>query len=178
MLLNKYTNWKKIGLLAIDALLIFNMVFSTCNLAQAYDSKSFGVEGGSFSIPEPISVIDDVLKKLNVDPGSIANMSQQLNVSEQKIPFPEVSIFFNPSDPKSGQKITAEASPMYFSTPEEKLYFTWYIKHADGSSDDVNDWKIEAMKIIGQNGYDKNDDPKPDYNNDNDSDGYFAPLVV
>lgn len=200
---NKYTIWKKIGLVFINTLLIFNVVFSTCNLAQAYSSSSFsfGEGTGGFSIPEPISVVDDMLQKFNIDSSSIANMSQQLNVSEQKTTFPEVSIFFNPSDPKSGQKITAQASPMYFSTPEEKLYFTWYVKHkkdAEGKHGfedcekksydencdwngkngiDEEDWKIEAMRLIAQSGYDNNfDEPKPDYNNDNDSDGYFAPL--
>jgi hypothetical protein len=203
MLSNKHTNWKKTGLLIADAILIFNMIFSECNLAQAYTSNSFGFGDGTggFSIPEPISVVDDVLTKFNLSTSSVAEMSQQFNVSEQKTSFPQVSIFFDPSDPKAGKKITAQASSMYFSSAEEKLYFTWYIKHkknADGKHGleqcekkeydencdwngkdgiDEEDWKIEAMRIIAQAGYDKNsDEPEPDYGNDNDSDGYFAPL--
>ena len=202
MLSNKKTNWKKIGLLVADIILIFNMIFSACSFAKAYDTSnfSFGSGTGGFSIPEPISVADDVLTKFNIDSSSISNITQQLNVSEQKTSFPQVSLFFDPSNPKSGKKITAQASPMYFSNAEEKLYFTWYVKHkkdADGKHGedcekksydencdwngkdgiDAEDWKIEAMRIIAEAGYDKNsDEPKPDYGKDNDNDGYFAPL--
>ncbi len=180
--------------------LALNLLFWNFGFALAFSENCYGVEGGSVCIPEPLSVVDDVLTKFNVSSDSIANSAQIFNVTDQKTTFPQVSLYFNPTDIKVGQKLTAQAFPMYFSNTEEKLYFTWYLKHdrdADGKHGweecetksydencdwdgengiDEEDWKIEAMRIIAQNGYSKEDEPKPDYGNDNDGDGYFAPL--
>lgn len=123
---------------------------------------------------------------------SIQNQGENFNVSDTKKTPPQVLLFFNPTDPKPGEKITAEALPTYFSNAKESLYYTWYLKHnecdkcdeGDCDSDDLkvcdkdddddideNDWKIEAMRIITNSDFDTK---KADYsdNSDNDDDGY------
>lgn len=129
--------------------------------------------------PTAPTAASQIESRYNLDLGSIQNMAQEFNVSSSKKTAPEVSIFFSPSDPKEGAKLTARAFPMYFSNPQESLYYTWYIKRKDcGVSDcDYNgdgrynskDWRIEAARIIAQNGY-END--RTSYATDSDSDGY------
>lgn len=119
--------------------------------------------------------------------GSIQNMGEGLNVSSNKDIPPQVMVSFNPSDPKPGEKVTATATPMYFSNTKENLYYTWYIKHKKGS-DSVEDWKREAARIIANGGWDpgdlngdgevNDDDFDIYYENvsDDDKDGFYAPM--
>lgn len=116
-----------------------------------------------------------------------------MNVSIYKGSAPEVMLTFNPADPKEGEKLTATALPMYFSTPNESLYFTWYLKHEgcdlnknpsqriidlcdrdDDNEITVEDWKIEAMRLLANGGFRYED--KTDYDPDiaSDNDGYKA----
>lgn len=129
--------------------------------------------------PTAPTIASQMESRYNLNLGSIQNMAQEFNVSSSKKTAPEVSLFFSPSDPKVGAKLTARAFPMYFSNAQESLYYTWYIKRKDcGVSDcDYNgdgrynseDWRIEAARIIVQNGY-END--RTSYASDSDSDGY------
>lgn len=133
------------------------------------------------SIPSVSSVASKLEKRYNLNLGSIRNFGQSFNVSDNKKTTPEVSLYFSPSDPKEGEKITAHAFPIYFSNPEEALYFSWYLKRKDcsASSCDYNgdgrynseDWKIEAARILVQNGYDNS---TASYSSDSDGDGYQA----
>ncbi len=143
-------------------------------------------------IPSPSSVFSDMEKRYHLDSESIQEQSENFNVSSNKVLAPEVKLFFSPSDPKAGEKISAKAFPIYFSNHESNLYYTWYIKHVECDLDNspsesarslcdrdsdkkitVEDWKIEAMSLIAQNGFDVAD---ADYNNDSDADGYKARL--
>ncbi len=167
----------------ILALLLFvsQLVFLAPLPAQAL----FGV-----SIPSASQIASDVEKRYHVDLGNAQDQGELFNVAANKQPAPEVSLFFSPTDPRAGEKITARAFPVYFSNKEESLYYTWYIKHqgcdidnspsktkrdlCDRNSDGritVEDWKIEAMKIIAQNSYDNS---QTDYGSDSDDDGYKA----
>ena len=131
--------------------------------------------------PSASMMASQMEQRYNMNLGSIQNMAQEFNVSSSKKTAPEVSLFFSPSDPKVGAKLTARALPMYFSRAQESMYYTWYLKRKDcGVSDcDYNsdgkynskDWRIEAARIIAQNGY-END--KTSYASDSDSDGYQA----
>ncbi|MCK9379284.1 MAG: hypothetical protein M0P97_04050, partial [Candidatus Moranbacteria bacterium] len=112
-----------------------------------------------------------------------------INVSDGKASAPEVAVVFSPSNPTPGEKIIARALPSFFGNQKKSLYYTWYIKHdgceiaSRGSSGykascDVNgdnrvneeDWKIEAMRIIAQDGFDNNINTQGDWDND----GYSA----
>ena len=135
------------------------------------------------SVPSVGKVANQLEQRYNIDGDSIRDTMQSFNVNSRKKTTPEVSIFFSPSDPKSGEKITARAMPIYFSNPPESLYYTWYLKRKDCNAArcDYNgdgaynskDWRIEAASILVQNGYD-NADPGTSYAVDDDGDGYKA----
>lgn len=146
--------------------------------------------GGGISIPSTSQIASELEHRYNLDLGAIQNQSQLFNVADNKKPAPEVSLFFSPSDPKEGEKISAKAFPIYFANPEESLYYTWTLKHAgcdltnspsaatralcDRNSDGnitVEDWKIEAANILVQNGYDNS---ATSYASGSDDDGYRA----
>ncbi len=144
-------------------------------------------------IPSPSEVAAELEQRYNLNLGSIQTQSQQFNVANQKKTTPEVSLFFSPSDPKPGQKVSAAALPAFFSNEKSDLYFTWYLKRKDcdltnsPSAEErlrcdadnngkitVNDWKVEAARIVALNGYDNGDADYSPANGDSDSDGYKA----
>lgn len=137
--------------------------------------------GGGMSIPSASSILSDMEQRYHLDVGAIQNQGEALNVAGGKTLVPEVSLFFNPSDPKPGEKLSAKALPIYFSNTEQSLYYTWYLKRKDCNSDncdyddngnyDEADWKIAAARILAQNGY---DNTGVNYSSDSDSDGYRA----
>lgn len=152
--------------LFLSSILVLELLFSSALPASA----------GLFSkpsVPSPSSVFSDMEKRYHLDTGTIQNFSEGFNVSDNKQPTPEVTLFFSPSDPRAGEKITAKAFPMYFSNSETTLYYTWYIKHVGcdltnnpsrsalslcDQNDDgritVEDWKVEAASILAKNGFD------------------------
>ncbi len=153
--------------LFLSSILVLELLFSSALPASA------GLFGGGPSIPSASSVFSDMEKRYHLDTGTIQNQGESFNVSDTKQPSPDVTLFFNPSDPKAGEKITAKAFPMYFSNKETSLYYTWYIKHVgcdltnnpnanakalcDQDNDGritVEDWKIEATSILAKNGFD------------------------
>lgn len=129
--------------------------------------------------------------RYHVNKESVEEFGETFNVSQQKAPVPEVDVFFNPSNPKFGEKVTVTAIPKYFQEGTENMYFTWYIKHegcdlgikkgdsnwketCDLNNDDeisVDDWKIEAMRLVANGGFIKS---KANYSSDTDNDGYRA----
>ncbi len=166
-----------------SALLLIPLFLGSASPASA------GLFGGP-SIPSASSMLSQMEKRYHLDVGSIQNQGESFNTADTKKPTPEVSLFFNPSDPKDGEKISAKAFPMYFSNNENELYYTWYLKHVEcglNNSPDQNertlcdrdgngritveDWKIEAAQIIAENGFDKAD---ANYGSDTDNDGYKA----
>lgn len=171
---------------AFAILLIFEFFITSAFPASA---GLFG-GGGGISIPSTSQIASELERRYNLDLGAIQNQGQLFNVSDNKKPAPEVSIFFTPNDPKEGEKISAKAFPIYFSNPEESLYYTWFLKHkgcdltnspsaatralCDRNSDGnitVEDWKVEAARILVQNGYDNS---VASYASSSDDDGYRA----
>ena len=134
-------------------------------------------------VPSVGKVANKLEQRYNINGDSVRDTMQSFNVNSGKKTTPEVSIFFSPSDPKSGEKITARAMPIYFSNPSESLYYTWYLKRKDcnvarcdyngDGAYNSKDWRIEAASILVQNGYD-NADPVTSYVVDDDNDGYKA----
>jgi len=132
-------------------------------------------------------------ERYHMDQETMQEYGENMNVSWNKGSAPEVMITFSPSNPKMGEKITATALPMYFSTPSESLYYTWYLKHEgcnlkdnpneyeeercdnDGDGEiTVEDWKIEAMRIIANNGFKTEKVDSYAAITTNDNDGYKA----
>jgi len=149
---------------------------------------SAGLFGGGIKIPSASSFLSDAERRYHIDSQSLQGQGESLNTSDGKRPTPAVSIFFSPTDPKEGEKLSAKAFPMYFTNTEKTLYYTWYLKRAqcnlgnnlaavalcDQNGDrrvTVEDWKIEAALILSQNGFDKAD---ANYASDIDNDEYKA----
>lgn len=149
-----------------------------------------GLFGGGAKMPSASSIAASMEKRYHLNLGSIQNEGELFNVSDNKKTTPEVSVFFSPSDPRPGEKISAKALPMYFSNTEEELYYTWYLKRSlcdltnspsaaakaacdrDGNGNiTVEDWKIEAARILVQNGFDNS---ATSYASDSDDDAYKA----
>ncbi len=157
--------------------------------AQALSLRPPGVP--SIPMPSGSSFASDIERRYHVNTGEVQEQGETLNVSDGKKVTPEVSIFFSPSDPEEGQKLTARAFPIYFSGKTAEMYYTWYLQRngceenvspsgaqitacdRDGNGRvDYNDWKIEAARIQASNNFEYG------YANyavaDTDNDGYRA----
>lgn len=167
----------------------FKSVLSVFLVAELFLTGSASALAG-VKIPSASSIAGDLENRYHLNLQSIQNQGEGFNVSDDKKIAPEVSLFFSPSDPKPGAKLSAKAFPIYFSNTEEELYYTWYLKRdgcdltdspsagkiaacdRDGDEDiTVEDWKIEATQILVQNGFDTEN---VDYGSDTDDDGYRA----
>jgi len=109
-------------------------------------------------------------------------------VASMKTQSPEVKVTFDNQTARTGDEITAQASPQGFMGSADELYYTWYLKRSGcelgsggGSCDrdgdgkvTVNDWKIEAARIIVRNGFDSENDADYSGSGDSDDDGYKA----
>ena len=76
-----------------------------------------------------------------------------VNTANNKIKMPSLSVTFNTASAKTGDVVTALAVPVGFAYDDNALYYTWYIRHKNGS-DDPNDWKTEAAKIMARGNFD------------------------
>lgn len=150
------------------------------------------VSARGIKIPSASQIAGELESRYHMNLGSIQDQSESFNVASQKKSVPEVSLSFSPSDPKPGQKITANALPSFFSNDIGDLYFSWYLKRKDCDRDgspssdirtkcdnddngriDHNDWKIEAMRTLATNGFD-NTETTYGGGDDTDDDGYNA----
>jgi len=131
--------------------------------------------------PSPTSAMDEIMGDLGMDKDETKKFIQEdMNVSNyKKNLLPEIKLTLVPTSPSSGKKITAIAAPSYFSGNAKQMYYTWYLKHDDGSGSgtdaagrktkngntdwnnddeiDIEDYKIEAMRILAKG------DWKPDF---------------
>lgn len=147
--------------------------------------------------------------KIKVKDGSVSiNLNEVMNCAEQRYGYdkdflrrtqqketaPEVSIFFDKSNPKEGEKVTATAVPKLFRNSNEELYYTWYILHADADgnilnsdddsemSDEISNGKREAMGRVARGSFDPvlfdvtEDDYQDEKDADDDKDGFIAPF--
>ncbi len=137
-------------------------------------------------VPSPSQQAAEIERRYHVDTGSVQEQGESLNVADSKKVAPEVSLFFSPSDPKEGEKITARSFPTYFSNDSSKLYFTWFLQRRDCAPGNPatpqcdldgngllnhNDWKIMAHRLLASNDLDL---ANVNYAADTDNDGYSA----
>jgi hypothetical protein len=152
--------------------------FSSALPAEALFSKP--------KVPSPSQQAAEIERRYHVDAGSVQDQGESLNVADSKKVAPEVSLFFSPSDPKEGEKITARSFPTYFSNDSSKLYFTWFLQRRDCAPGNPaspqcdldgngllnhNDWKIMAHRLLASNDLDL---ANVNYGADTDNDGYSA----
>ncbi len=101
--------------------------------------------------------------------------------SKRKFPAPRVEIFFDNTNPKAGEKVTAHAVPEFFKNDPHNLYYTWYLIHTeDGSietaTNSIESGIREASRIMARGDYDPDLDGQ-NYSNpsaDPDNDGWPA----
>lgn len=139
---------------------------------------------------DAVSYFNDILSDMGVDKAEMKYNVQTMNVSRQKKQPPLVSVSFSPSNPVSGDKVRAEATPSYFMNEKKDLYFTWFLKQKDCDKTsspnsvqkekcdfnndgkiNIEDYKIKATRIIVNADFEWE---KNDYSNTSDSDGYSA----
>lgn len=125
------------------------------------------------NMPDASNWASEIEARYHLNLESLQDQGENFNVSAQKGKNPQVSLFFNPSDPKPGEVVEAQAFPNFFANKSESLYFTWYLKRRECDLDDnpserklalcdlndddkitVEDWKIESMRTIASNNFD------------------------
>jgi hypothetical protein len=179
---------KKIIVSAVSVLaLLLNLFLPAAAWAYTLSLPSL-TSGGSINID-----VNDILQE--VDTTGISSVSSQLEdryglnkdtwkTAQLKATAPRVEIFFDNTNPKVGEKVTAHAVPEFFKNDPHNLYYTWYIVHTtDGrpqtaiGSDPIRAGKIEAGKIMARGDYDPDlaDQNYSDPSDDPDKDG--APSV-
>jgi hypothetical protein len=101
--------------------------------------------------------------------------------AERKVDTPRVELFFDNTNPRPGEKVTAHAIPEFFKNDPQNLYYTWYIIHtkdgkAQSATNDIADGKKEAAMIMARGDYDPNLDGQTysDPDKDPDNDGWPA----
>lgn len=101
--------------------------------------------------------------------------------AKRKESAPRVEVFFDNTNPKPGEKVTAHAVPEYFKNDPQNLYYTWYVIHTtDGRSqtatNSITSGKIEAAKWMSRGDYDPDLDGQEygDSDKDPDADGWPA----
>jgi len=168
----------------LSGMLIALFLFSNLSLARADWFGISDIAGNSF---------DSVLSNYGVNTQELKNTVGDVNNMRQKKMPPQVTLSFTPTSPVPGQKITALATPGYFMNDSDQLYYTWYIKHANGKNQDVSglktedgntdwngdgkinieDYKIEAMRTLVNGGFDWQN---ADYSKSSNDAGYKSIL--
>jgi len=101
--------------------------------------------------------------------------------AERKMSAPRTELFFDNTNPKVGEKVTAHAIPEFFKNDPQNIYYTWYLIHTkDGkiqtATNSIAEGKKEAASILSRGDYDPNLDEQtyPDPGKDPDTDGWPA----
>ena len=99
--------------------------------------------------------------------------------AERKISAPRMELFFDNTNPKAGEKVTAHAVPEFFKNDPQNLYYTWYVIHTkdgkiESATNSIADGKKEAAAIMARGDYDPDLDGQTyaDPGKDPDNDGW------
>ncbi|TSA45444.1 hypothetical protein D4R51_01815, partial [bacterium] len=158
--------------------------------AQAY---SFSVAGFGTSID-----VNQIIQEIQPSSLSSITSSMQSQITQsteqryglnqdimrqaaRKASAPRVEIFFDNTNPKPGEKVTAHATPEFFKNDPQNLYYTWYLIHTGNGSpqsatNSVSKGKTEAAGIMTRGDYDPDLDGQTyaDPGKDPDNDGWPA----
>lgn len=145
-------------------------------LADDPESTSTSVNGYPPSTETTQQVSNDamsgIMESLGIDSEELNYGVQTMNASRQKQTAPQVTLTFTPSNPQTGNKITATATPMYFIGDLKNQYFTWFLEQKGCEQDedpgsekkakcdlngddkiDIEDYKIRAMRTLANNDF-------------------------
>jgi len=180
-----------VSMFSVFALLL-NLFLPAASLAYTISLPSL-LNGGSMDID-----VNEILQEANYS--SITQIAQDASTditksTEQrygitddiwrtalrKATTPRTELFFDNTNPKIGEKVTAHAIPEFFKNDPQNIYYTWYIIHTkDGkiqtATNSVSEGKKEAAAIMARGDYDRNLDGQtyPDPGKDPDNDGWPA----
>jgi hypothetical protein len=172
-------------------------IFSIVNLSIAPATHAFfglGEAIGGALVDAAAPMKDKVFEDLHISTEGTQFLSESMNVFKTKNREPQVELHFSPTNPKTGEYVKATAYASNFhDASDNKLYFTWYLKHNDGTGDgsvtingttyatkdgnidwdqdgdptEMEDYKVEAMRIAANGGWDSSN---ANYNGDSDED--------
>jgi len=180
----KHTTQKTIVAISMIIIFVLEPISATALFSVDVSGK---VRGG----------INDFLENdlnINVQKG-LRPMAETINSADRKVKSPEVSIRFSTPNPKEGEVITASAEVAGIANVQD-AYYTWYIKGPTRNIDTVDildDDILKKMHILAvraqagiyfnplmfdqkMNGGDSDGDFIDDYPDDEDDDGFSAPL--
>ncbi len=172
--------------------LIGLLLFSQAKTTQA--GTSISNVGKLWGISGPGMLANEILSEYGLDASTVKSFTEVANVAPLKKTPPQVSLFFTPTNPSEGEKITVTASPTYFMNDSKDLYYTWFLRTAEckkrcdegecesekldkcdlnnDNAIDIKDYKIKAMRMIVSGGFVASSDDI--YENSTDNDGYLA----
>jgi hypothetical protein len=178
---------------------VFSVLALTLNLVLPITAQAYTVglpslsNGGSVNIDvnkilqeAQYSSISQIAQNATTD---ITNSTEQrygissdiFRSAERKADAPRAEVFFDNTNPKVGEKVTAHAVPEFFKNDPQNLYYTWYIIHTtDGriqtATNTIKEGKTEAAGIMARGDYDPNLDGQTyaDPGKDPDNDGWPA----
>ncbi|MCX6762738.1 MAG: hypothetical protein NT093_03065 [Candidatus Moranbacteria bacterium] len=184
---------KKTIVSAVSAFaLLLNLFLPAAAWAYTVSLPSL-TNGGSMNID-----VNEILQEANYS--SITNLAQNASTDitksteqrfgindnvwragQRKATAPRMELFFDNTNPKVGEKVTAHAVPEFFKNDPQNLYYTWYIMHTtDGkiqsATNSISEGKKEAAAIMARGDYDPNLDGQTyaDPGKDLDNDGWPA----
>ena len=155
-------NKKFLSTLAIFFLLLLNFVSFSPGVARAFSCSFPGT--CTFDVAEETNdALDQVLTRTE-DIFSSAETrygftEDSWRVAQRKYSTPKVEIFFDNTNPKVGEKVTAHAMPEFFKNDPQNLYYTWYLIHTRNgtpqtATNSVDSGKREAARIMARGDYD------------------------
>jgi hypothetical protein len=148
------------------------------NTVLAY-SFPVSLNGWSGNVSVPESTVSQMVTNSAADIEDRYGFNEDVwRNAQKKEDAPKVEIFFDNTNPKVGEKVTATAVPEFFKNDSQNLYYTWYIIHTkDGrpqtATNSIREGKIEAAKIMSHGDYDPDLDGQAySSSGDPDADGW------
>lgn len=112
-------------------ILIFFILLNVGYLS-APSIASAGVFEDILSALNPFNIITGLMSSVQsifgISEDAAKNAMEMANSSQYKFEAPKVSVSFNPATPATGKTITASAQTEYFKTPDNEMYFTWFLQ--------------------------------------------------
>ncbi|OGI27731.1 MAG: hypothetical protein A2359_02730 [Candidatus Moranbacteria bacterium RIFOXYB1_FULL_43_19] len=175
-------NKKLFSALTAFFLIVFNVFSFNPKAAQAFSCYLPGIcnvdvaEETDNALNQTLTRTDDIFSSVEERYGFSKDIWR---VAQRKETAPRVELFFDNTNPKPGEKVTAHAMPEFFKNDPQNLYYTWYLIHTDdgtpqAAKNSIGSGKREAAKIMARGDYDPELDGQnyADSNNDPDQDGW------
>ncbi|HBU25652.1 MAG: hypothetical protein UX02_C0001G0212 [Candidatus Moranbacteria bacterium GW2011_GWC1_45_18] len=159
-------NRKLISTITTSVFIFLNLVSFSPKTAEAFSCSLW--DGCTVNVAEETNnAINQTLTRTNdITENFLSSSENRYGINEnvwrtaqRKTTPPKVELFFDNTNPKAGEKVTAHAMPEFFKNDPQNLYYTWYLIHTeDGTSqtatNSVDSGKREAARIMSRGDYD------------------------